>query len=85
LVLTSTTLAIGSAINAEATLSFLGIGSGEMSWGSMLQSAVSSGAASAGHWWLVLPPGIAIVVVVLSFTLVGRAIEAIINPTRKGR
>jgi peptide/nickel transport system permease protein len=85
LVLTSTTLAIGSAINAEATLSFLGIGSGETSWGAMLQVALSSGAATAGYWWMVFPPGIAIVVVVLGFTLVGRAIESIINPTLRRR
>ena len=85
LVLTSTTLAIGSAINAEATLSFLGIGSGETSWGAMLQVALSSGAATAGYWWMVFPPGIAIVVVVLGFTLVGRAVESIINPTLRNR
>jgi peptide/nickel transport system permease protein len=85
LVLTSTTLAIGSAINAEATLSFLGIGSGDISWGAMLQVALSSGAATAGYWWMVFPPGIAIVVVVLAFTLVGRAVESILNPTLRGR
>lgn len=85
LVLTSTTLAIGSAINAEATLSFLGIGSGETSWGAMLQVALSSGAATAGYWWMVFPPGVAIVVVVLAFTLVGRAVESILNPTLRGR
>ena len=85
LVLTSTTLAIGSAINAEATLSFLGIGSGDTSWGAMLQVALSSGAATAGYWWMVFPPGVAIVVVVLAFTLVGRAVESILNPTLRGR
>ena len=85
LVLTSTSLAIGSAINAEATLSFLGIGSGETSWGAMLQTALSSGAATAGYWWMVFPPGVAIVVVVLAFTLVGRAVESIVNPNLRGR
>lgn len=85
LVLTSTSLAIGSAINAEATLSFLGIGSGDTSWGAMLQTALSSGAATAGYWWMVFPPGVAIVVVVLAFTLVGRAVESIVNPKLRGR
>jgi len=33
----------------------------------------------------VLPPGFAIVVVVLSVTLVGRALEAMVNPTLRGR
>ena len=31
------------------------------------------------------PPGFAIVVVVLSVTLVGRALEAMVNPTLRGR
>jgi peptide/nickel transport system permease protein len=86
LVLANTTLAVGSAIIAESTLSFLGLGDPtQMSWGSMLKSALDSGAATAGYWWFVLPPGIAIVLVVLCFTLVGRATEAVVNPTLRGR
>lgn len=82
LVLANTTLTVGSAIIAESTLSFLGLGDPtQVSWGSMLKSALDTGAATAGYWWFVLPPGIAIVVVVLCFTLVGRAVESVINPT----
>jgi peptide/nickel transport system permease protein len=86
LVLANTTLAVGSAIIAESTLSFLGLGDPtQMSWGTMLKSALDTGAATAGYWWFVLPPGIAIVLVVLCFTLVGRATEAVVNPTLRGR
>lgn len=86
LVLASTTLTVGSAVIAESTLSFLGLGDpSTVSWGSMLKTALDTGAATAGYWWIVLPPGIAIVVVVLCFTLVGRALEAVINPTLRGR
>lgn len=86
LVLANTTLAVGSAIIAESTLSFLGLGDPTtISWGSMLKQAMDSGAATAGYWWFVLPPGIAIVIVVLCFTLVGRALEAVVNPTLRGR
>lgn len=86
LVMTSTTLAVGSAIISEATLSFLGVNdSSVVSWGAMLQLALGTGAATAGYWWFVLTPGIAIVIVVLAFTLVGRAIETVINPTLRGR
>ena len=82
LVLASTTLAVGSAIVAESTLSFLGLGDPTtVSWGGMLKSALDSGAITAGAWWYVLPPGIAIVLVVLGFTLVGRALEVVVNPT----
>ncbi|GAA1426882.1 ABC transporter permease [Microlunatus lacustris] len=86
LVLANTTLTVGSAVIAESTLSFLGLGDPTtISWGSMLKTALDTGAATAGFWWFVLPPGLAIVVVVLSFTLVGRALEAVVNPTLRGR
>lgn len=86
LVMTSTTLAVGSAIISEATLSFLGVNdSNVVSWGAMLQLALGTGAATGGYWWFVLTPGLAIVIVVLAFTLVGRAIETVINPTLRGR
>lgn len=86
LVLANTTLTVGSAIIAESTLSFLGLGDpGSISWGSMLKSGLDTGAATAGFWWFILPPGIAIVLVVLCFTLVGRALESVINPTLRGR
>lgn len=86
LVLANTTLVVGNSIIAESTLSFLGLGDPTaVSWGSMLQTALSSGSVSAGAWWYLLPPGLAIVVVVLSFTLVGRALETVLNPRLKGR
>jgi len=81
LVLANTTLAVGAAIIAESTLAFLGLGDPTTySWGSMLKRALDTGAATAGFWWQVLPPGIAIVLVVLCFTLVGRALESVLNP-----
>lgn len=86
LVLANTTLAVGSAIISESTLSFLGLGDPTTpSWGAMLKMALDTGAATAGFWWYVLPPGIAIVLVVLCFTLVGRSLEAVVNPALRGR
>ena len=86
LVLANTTLAVGSAIIAESTLAFLGLGDPtQVSWGTMLKTALDTGSATAGYWWYVLPPGIAIVLVVLCFTLVGRAFEAVVNPTLRSR
>lgn len=81
LVLAQTTLAISSAILSEATLAFLGLGDPTItSWGSMLQDARAAGAVSAGDWWYLAPPGIAIALVALAFTLCGRAIESVLNP-----
>jgi len=51
----------------------------------MLHYAFESGAASAGAFWYFLPPGISVVAVVLSFTLMGYAFDEILNPKLKER
>lgn len=81
LILASSILTVGSAILAEAALTFLGLGDPTtVSWGSMLNSAIAQGAVTIGAWWYLLTPGIAILLVVLGFTLTGRAIEQVLNP-----
>ncbi|NYH77048.1 peptide/nickel transport system permease protein [Actinopolyspora biskrensis] len=85
LVFATTTLTVASAIIAESTLSFLGLGDpSRISWGAMLKSAMDTGAVTAGAWWYLLPPGIGIAVVVLAFTLCGRALETVLNPRLRG-
>ncbi|RZS43688.1 peptide/nickel transport system permease protein [Herbihabitans rhizosphaerae] len=86
LVLANTTLAVGSAIISESTLAFLGLGDAStVSWGGMLKSALDTGAVTAGAWWYLLPPGFAIVLIVLAFTLCGRALETVLNPNLRER
>ncbi|MFE1848730.1 ABC transporter permease [Streptomyces sp. NPDC059489] len=81
LVLAQTTLIISTAILAEATLAFLGLGDPSIvSWGGLLQDAREAGAVSSGDWWYLVPPGIAIAIVALAFTLCGRAVESVLNP-----
>ncbi|MEV1079105.1 ABC transporter permease [Streptomyces sp. NPDC050211] len=81
LILAQTTLMISTSILAEATLAFLGLGDPTVvSWGGMLQEAREAGAVSSGDWWYLVPPGIAIAVVALAFTLCGRAVETVLNP-----
>ncbi|HEY2273478.1 MAG TPA: ABC transporter permease [Jatrophihabitantaceae bacterium] len=85
LVLVSSTLTIAGAILSETTLSFLGLGNpDEVTWGTMIEQAFSTGAITRGAWWYLLPPGIAIVIVVLGFTMTGRAVEHILNPRMVG-
>ena len=80
-ILVSATLTVASAILSETTLTFLGLGNPvDVSWGSMINQAFFQGAVTSGAWWYILPPGIAILIVVLGFTLVGRAVENILNP-----
>ncbi len=86
LVFANTTLTVAGAILTETTLSFLGLGDPfHVSWGQILEDAFAHGAISYGAWWWLFPPGIAIVLVVLAFTLVGRALETIMNPRLRDR
>jgi len=85
LMLANTVLTVSLAILAESTLAFIGLGDPTVvSWGQMLNFAFNRGAVSAGAWWALITPGFAIVWVVLGVTLVGNALEDIVNP-RQGR
>lgn len=80
-------LAVSSAILAEASLAFLGLGDPiQKSWGSVLFYAQSRGAFLSGAWpWWVVPPGLLIALTVLGFALVGRSLEAVLLPRLRGR
>lgn len=75
------TLGVAGAILSEAGLSFLGLTHPhDVSWGRMLMQASGAGAYSEGSWWYVFFPGVCIVLLALSFTLVGYAVDEILNP-----
>lgn len=75
------TLGVAGAILSEAGLSFLGLTHPyDVSWGRMLMQASQAGAYSEGAWWYVFFPGLCIVLLALSFTLVGYAVDEILNP-----
>jgi peptide/nickel transport system permease protein len=81
LILANTTLTVPVVILSEATLSFLGLGDPQnASWGQMLDDAFESGAVTVEAWWYIVPPGLGIMLVVLAFTLVGQALEEILDP-----
>jgi peptide/nickel transport system permease protein len=81
LIIANATLIVPGAILAESTLSFLGFGDRfSPSWGKMLDGAQSSGAITLNAWWYYLPPGLCIIGVVLAFTVLGRALERILDP-----
>ena len=74
-------LVISAAILNQSTLAFLGLGDPtRLSWGQMLNFAFRRGAMSAGAWWALVPPGAAIIWVVLGLTLLGNGLERIFNP-----
>jgi peptide/nickel transport system permease protein len=86
LILAQTTLTVPIAILSETTLSFLGFGDpSRPSWGKMLEEAFAQGALTEEAWWWYVPPGVGIVLVVLAFTLCGRALEEILDPRLRER
>jgi peptide/nickel transport system permease protein len=86
LVLANTTLAVSISILSETTLSFLGLGDPyNVSWGSILEQGFNAGAISQGAWWYLGAPGVCVVLVVLAFNLIGRAIEEILDPRGEAR
>lgn len=68
----------------EASLSFLGMGvqPPNASWGEMLSG--SSQQYLLAHPWLSIPPGIAIVVTVLGFNLLGDSLQETLDPRLRG-
>jgi peptide/nickel transport system permease protein len=82
----NTVLAVAVAILSETTLAILGLSDpNSVSWGTVIQEAFTNGAISGGNWWWLLPPGIAVVLVVLAFTMVGYAMEEVLNPRLRDR
>jgi peptide/nickel transport system permease protein len=83
-VLVYATLGIATTVLLEAMLSFLGVGvqPPEPSWGGIIFESQSYFLNAP---WLVFFPGIAIVLVALSFNLVGDALRDALDPTQRGR
>jgi peptide/nickel transport system permease protein len=74
-------IAIGWAILAEAAASFLGFGDpNTISWGVMLQDAYANQALGIGAWNWFVPPGAAIVLMVLAGFLISRGSEKLLFP-----
>lgn len=74
------TFRVTSAIIIEAALAFLGFGDpSTVSWGMMLQWVWKTGHMFQAPYWL-LPPGICISLITLSFYMLGRAMEEVVDP-----
>lgn len=86
LVFANTILTVAVAILSEATLAFLGkVQPGTLSWGVVLQEAQQNNAIFAGFWAWIVMPGLALVVVILGFSLLGNALDEILNPKLRER
>jgi peptide/nickel transport system permease protein len=82
-------LDIGTNVLAFAALSFLGLGAGEgyADWGQLLSYARNWIPSLNTYWWIVVYPGIALLLFVLAFNLIGDAFRDALDPrtTRMGK
>ena len=74
-IVVAATFGIADAIATVAALDYLGLGVSppQVDWGGMLSSGVTY--TYAGYWWLIIPPGVAIVLAVVGFNLIGDALR----------
>jgi peptide/nickel transport system permease protein len=74
-IIVNATFQVADAILTVAALSFLGLGipPPATNWGQMLADGVQF--TQLGYWWLVYPPGIAIVLIVVAFNFIGDALR----------
>lgn len=71
---------IAGSILTESTLSFIGLGDPfQPSWGTILGNAQSAAAPSLGAWWFIMAPGGAILFTVIACTIVGNAIDELLD------
>ncbi len=86
LLVANAVLVFAGAVLTETTLSFVGLGDPfQPSWGQILNAAEEVGAPNLGAWWYFVPPGLCIVLVVFAFTLLGTALDDLLNPRRRHR
>ena len=79
-VLVLTTIDIGEAILAEATLSFLGVGvpPTSPSLGTLIR--IGNDFLFSGEWWITVFPGVMLVLIALSVNLLGDWLRDALNP-----
>jgi peptide/nickel transport system permease protein len=78
---------IGSYVLSFAALSFLGLGAdiGYADWGQMISFARDWIPRLGTYWYIVIYPGVAILLFVLGWNLIGDAFRDILDPRLKGR
>jgi len=80
-------LAIGDVVLSFAALSFLGIGTpiGYADWGQTLSFARNWITALSTYWYIVVWPGVTLVLFVMGWNLVGDALRDVFDPRMRGR
>jgi peptide/nickel transport system permease protein len=81
-ILVAASLRVGGAILTESFLSYLGLGAQEpvISWGAMIQQGRQH---LLEAWWITTFPGLAIVLTVIGYNLLGDELRSMLDPRRK--
>ena len=88
LVFANAILTVALSILSESTLSLIGLGPESVevvTWGNMLEDAVTANAMINGYYLWIIVPGVFIVIVILGFTFIGYALDEIVNPKLRRR
>ena len=80
-------LAIGDVVLSFAALSFLGIGTeiGYADWGQVLSFARNWITSLNTYWYIIIFPGLTLVLYVMGFNLVGDALRDVLDPRMRGK
>ncbi|MGE5251059.1 MAG: ABC transporter permease [Bacteroidota bacterium] len=80
-------LAIGDVVLSFAALSFLGIGTeiGYADWGQVLSFARNWITSLNSYWYIIVWPGLILVLYVMGFNLVGDALRDVLDPRMRGK
>lgn len=82
----SMALSVPSAIVYESSVSLLGLGDASIvTWGQILHDAMLGNAILNGLWWWVIPPGLAIAIMGMTFAFLGFAMDRILHPKLRTR
>ena len=76
-IIVQTTFAVADSILILAGLGFLGLGvqPPATDWGDMLSGGLAYLQSSQNYWWLIYPPGIAIILTCIAFNFIGDALR----------
>jgi peptide/nickel transport system permease protein len=67
-------------------VSLLGLGDATIvTWGQILHAAFTGNAVLNGLWWWVIPPGIMIALMGMTFSFIGFAMDTILQPKLRTR
>jgi len=70
------------AVRVSATLAFIGVGiqAPAPEWGAMIRQGAEY--MISGEWWVALAPGVALVILIIGFSMLGDGLEELFDPRR---